>query len=288
MRAYRHADAILNVCGSQELNDDLLESRRIIMVESDPGFLQVKVDNGDAETIDYLKRHHRLFTFGENVHTPAFPVPLHEFEWLPTRQPVVTDMWATNDAPPPRAKLTTVMNWSAMASIQWRGKTYYWNKPMEFMKFVDAPICVGEALEIMTDIPDPATRELFGRNKWRVHSPEALNLSLDGYQSYIRDSKGEFTASKETYVKFHTGWFSDRSACYLAAGRPVVTQQTGFTRLYGGEAGLFAFKSMDEIVDAVAMINSDYAAQSKAARDIAKEHFGATTVLRSLLERANI
>jgi hypothetical protein len=175
-----------------------------------------------------------------------------------------------------------------MASIQWRGKTYYWNKPMELMKFVDTPIRVGETLEIMTDIPDTATRELFIRNGWRLCSPEAMNLEPDDYRAYIQSSKGEFTASKETYVKFNTGWFSDRTACYLAAGRPVITQETGFTRIYGAEAGLFGFNTMDEIVDAAAKIRADYAAQSKAATAVAKEYFEATTVLRSLLERANI
>src|SRR4051812_33576275 len=183
---YRTADAILNVCGAQELNDDLLASSRILMVESDPAFLQVKVDKGDQDTIDYLNRHHALFTFGENVGAPSFSIPSHGFEWLPSRQPVVTDLWATNRAPAANASFTTVMNWSAMASIEWRGKTYFWNKPLEFMKFVDAPVRVGERMEITTDIPDVATRELFVRNNWQLRSPEAMNLDPDEYRAYIQ------------------------------------------------------------------------------------------------------
>jgi hypothetical protein len=101
-------------------------------------------------------------------------------------------------------------------------------------------------------------------------------------------SKGEFTVAKDQYVRLNTGWFSDRSACYLAAGRPVITQQTGFTRHYGGTSGLFAFDSLGEVAEAVKMINADYAHHSRAASEIAREFFEAETVLASLLERAGI
>jgi len=104
----------------------------------------------------------------------------------------------------------------------------------------------------------------------------------------VQDSRGEFTASKQIVVAMDTGWFSDRSACYLAAGRPVITQQTGFTRLYGGERGLFAFTTMEEVVEAVQRIQADYAAHAQAAREIAREYFEAEKVLKSLLERAGL
>ena len=108
------------------------------------------------------------------------------------------------------------------------------------------------------------------------------------YRDYMRRSKGEFTVAKDQYVRFNTGWFSDRSACYLAAGRPVITQETGFTKIYGDEAGLLSFRSLGEIVDAVKMINADYAKHSTAARNLAREVFEAEKVLRSLLDRAGI
>ena len=123
---------------------------------------------------------------------------------------------------------------------------------------------------------------------WHDVSPEALSINPRHYVDYIRGSKGEFTVAKDQYVRLRTGWFSDRSACYLAAGRPVVTQQTGFTRLYGGEAGLFAFDSMADIVEAVGQINADYDRHCRAAREIAREFFEADTVLRSLLARIGI
>jgi len=108
------------------------------------------------------------------------------------------------------------------------------------------------------------------------------------YRDYIRDSKGEFTVAKDQYVRLNTGWFSDRSACYLAAGRPVITQETGFTKAYGGENGLLSFRSLEEIVEAVKNINSDYAEHSRAARALAREFFEAENVVKSILDRAGI
>jgi len=289
-RLYREADAILNVCGAQEFNEDLLESQRIIYVESDPVVEQVRVDRGVAGTIEHLRRHYRLFTFGENVGTDLFPVPLHGMRWLPTRQPIVTDFWASPAPPPTGAVFTSVANWSTAGKkdVEWGGQTYLWSKSLEFMKFVDAPVRAGESFELATNIPDPATRALFQRNNWRIVPPDEMSIHLDQYCEYVRASKGEFTVAKDQYARLNTGWFSDRSACYLAAGRPVVTQETGFTRLYGGDKGLFGFKAMDEIVEAVQRINADYAAHSRSATEIAREYFEAQKVLTSLLDRAGI
>lgn len=287
---YREADAILNICGTQEFNEDLLKSDRILYVESDPGVEQIKIDKGEKSTLDYLRRHHALFTFGENVGTPRFPVPTHGFKWLPTRQPVVTDLWRTQRAPARAAVFTSIANWSTsgLKDITWRGKKYLWSKSLEFLKFVEAPKKSGETFELATDIKDAKTRAKFERNGWRLTLPHQMSVDYWLYRDYIRRSKGEFTVAKDQYVRLRTGWFSDRSACYLAAGRPVITQETGFTRYYGGREGLLAFKSLGDIVEAVKMIKADYAKHSRAARAIAHEVFEAEKVLASLLERAGI
>lgn len=287
---YRSADAILNICGTQEFNDDLLASKRILYVESDPGVEQIKVDRGVDSTIDYLKRHHALFTFGENVGSAAFPVPLHGLKWHPTRQPVVTDLWKTDRAPPRPAVFTSVANWSTsgLKDIEWRGTNYLWSKSAEFLRFVRAPKFVDETFELATAIPDKTTRTRFLRNGWRFRPPHALSAHYKSYRQYIRQSKAEFTVAKDQYVRLNTGWFSDRSACYLAAGRPVITQETGFSRIYGGNSGLFGFRDLAEIADAVRQINCNYARHSRAAREIARAHFEAEKVLDSLLHRAGI
>src|SRR5712691_10156236 len=287
---YREADAILNICGAQEFNDDLLASDRIIYVESDPGVEQIKVDNGRRSTIDYLGRHCALFTFGENVGTKKFPVPTHGFKWHPTRQPVVIDLWKTNRSPPRAAVFTSIANWSTsrIKDITWRGRRYLWSKSREFMRFVAAPKRTGETFELATNIKDARTRGKFLRNGWRLESPLQLSVDYWLYRDYIHSSKGEFTVAKDQYVRLNTGWFSDRSACYLAAGRPVIIQETGFTKNYGGNAGLLSFRSLSEIVDAVKRINADYAKHSHAAQGIAREFFDAKKVLASLLKRAGV
>ncbi len=287
---YRDADAILNICGTQEFNDDLLKSDRIIYVESDPGVEQIKIDQGVKSTIDYLSRHHALFTFGENVGTKKFPVPGHGFKWHATRQPIVTDLWKTNRVPKPAAVFTSIANWSTsgLKDITWRGRKYLWSKSREFLRFAAAPKRAGEMFELATDIQDLCAREKFERNGWRLVSPLQMSIDYWHYRDYIQQSKGEFTAAKDQYVRLNTGWFSDRSACYLAAGRPVITQETGFTKNYGGDAGLLAFRSLGEIADAVKKINADYPKHSGAARQIAREIFEAEKVLKSLLDRAGI
>ncbi len=287
---YRGADAVLNICGTQEFNDDLLKSDRVLYVESDPGVEQIKIDNGVKSTAEYLRRHHTLFTFGENVGTKGFPVPLHGFKWHPTRQPIVTDLWKTNRAPKKAAVFTSIANWSTsgLKDITWRGEKYLWSKSREFLRFVAAPKKAGETFELATNISDPKTRKKFERNDWRLVSPLQMSVDYWLYRDYIQHSKGEFTVAKDQYVRLNTGWFSDRSACYLAAGRPVITQETGFTRNYGGDAGLLAFKSLNDIGEAAKMIRADYKKHSGAARQIAREVFEAETVLKLLLERAGI
>ena len=287
---YREADAILNVCGSHELHDDLLKSDALIYLESDPGVEQIKVDQGNATTRSYLQHYRALFTFGENIGTSNFPIPLHGLRWLPTRQPIVIDFWKEDSALSAEAIFTTIANWSThgQKDITWNGETYLWSKSDSFRHFINVPGVAGEAFEIATDIKDKSVADLFRRRGWRLRNPHELSVDWRLYQNYIRGSRGEFTVTKDQYVRLQTGWFSDRSACYLAAGRPVITQETGFSRLYGGNRGLFAFSDLREIGEAVAAIRANYKIHSKAAYEIAKEFFDAEAVLSSLLNRAGV
>src|SRR5207244_5505200 len=151
----------------------------------------------------------------------------------------------------------------------------------EFLRFAAAPKRAGEKFELATNIQDLCAREKFERNGWRLVSPLQMSIDYWHYRDYIQQSKGEFTAAKDQYVRLNTGWFSDRSACYLAAGRPVITQETGFTKNYRSRTGLLSFRSLDEIVDAVKAIKRDYRTHSRQARVLAREFFEAEKVLHS-------
>jgi len=203
---------------------------------------------------------------------------------------VVTDLWKTDRSPSNAAVFTTVANCSTsgLKDITWRGKKYLWSKSREFLRFVSAPKEARETFEMATNIDETKTRRKFEQNSWRLTSPLQMSVDYWLYRDYIQRSKGEFTVAKDQYVRLDTGWFSDRSACYLAGGRPVITQETGFTKNYGGKAGLLSFRTLDEIADALKTINADYTKHSRAARALAREVFEAETVLKSVLNRAGI
>jgi len=285
---YRDADAFLNITGAQELRDEHLQVKRRIYVESDPFASQVKVAKGDAGMIRTLAAHDTLFTFGENIGAADCGIPVEQFKWLPTRQPVLLDLWPVAE-PKADAPFNTITTWHNKGkNIEWRGDTWYWTKDREFEKFIDLPQRRPSAgFELAAGVSAPV-HELLTSNQWRLADSIGVSTSIDGYRDYIRHSRGEFTVARDQYVRPNTGWFSDRTACYLAAGRPVITQETGFSKFYGGDAGLFGFKTMDDVLAAVDAIESNYEKHSFAARAIAEEFFAAEKVVASLMRRAGL
>jgi len=286
----READALLNVCGSHEMTPELAAARCLIYVESDPGVEQIKVAKGEQKTREFLKQHDWLFTFGEWVPTPEFPVPVGDMVWHPTRQPVVVDFWA-GAGTPTRDAHTTIANWSTsgLKDIEWEGEHYLWSKSLEFLKFQSVPRLAGVPVEMACDVKPEETARGFEADGWRLVSPHGLSIGMERYRDYIRSSRGEFTVAKDQYVRLRTGWFSDRSACYLAAGRPVVTQETGFSAALGNPlAGLLGFTTVNEAVERLREVEADYARHSAAAEEIAREFFEGEKVLRALLGRVGI
>ena len=293
-RAFAEADLTLNLCGAQELHDEVLKSRCLVYVESDPGVEQIKLDKGVADTAAYLRAHRALFTFGEKVGKKGCPLPTGGLTWLPTRQPVACDLW---EAPPAKTgtplRFTTIANWETKGKdIAWKNQVYYWSKTFEFLKFSDTPRAVGKdgvEWELATDMSrDPASKELFERQGWRLVSPHGLSTDFDSYLRYIQGSSAEWTVAKDQYVRLKTGWFSDRTACYLAAGRPAITQDTSFDGAIPTGKGLFAFRSVADIRAAVEAIASDYAGQCRAAREIGREYFEAKKVVGAMIERLGV
>ena len=289
LQLYKDADAFLNVTGAQEIREEHLACRRRIYVESDPFAAQVKVAKGEQGMIATLSAHDTLFSFGENLGAPDCEVPGELFRWLPTRQPVVLELWDNPRGPDPKAAYNTITTWhNTGKNIVWRNQTWYWTKDREFEKFLELPrLRPGQGFELAAGV-DEKVKRMLAEHGWRqVHSIE-MSSDANVYRNYIQSARGEFTVARDQYVRPSTGWFSDRSACYLAAGRPVITQETGFSKFLPTGKGLFGFKTMDDILRAVDAIEADYEGNCRAAREIAAEHFAAEKVVGSLMQRAGL
>jgi hypothetical protein len=288
----RRADALVNLTGATLLRDEHLRVPVRIYLETDPVLPQVEVAQGRPFTIDLLAAHTHHFTYGENFGAPDCGVPVERFRYYPTRQPVVLDWWADGDralGEPAHGRFTTIASWQQDGKdLEWNGETYTWSKHHEFLKFLDLPRLTGRPLELALACGDGEAIALLESNGWRVVDALALSTDIAPYRDYILGSAGEFTVAKDQNIRLRSGWFSDRSACYLAAGRPVITQDTGFGNVLPIGRGLFAFRTMEHVLDALDQINVDYEGHSAAARAIAKEFFAAERVLASLLEDAGL
>ena len=284
---YRTADAFLNVTGAQEIRDEHLQCPRRIYVESDPFASQVNVANGDVAVIAALDAHDTHFTFGENIGQPDCTIPVGRYSWLPTRQPVVMDLWRRG-APLDDAPYTTITTWhNTGKDVEYRGQRYYWTKDREFERFIDLPLRRRAAFELAVGVDD-AVRTRLEDHGWRLRRSIDLSASVEHYRGYIQSSRAEFTVARDQYVRPRTGWFSDRTACYLAAGRPVITEDTGFGKFIPTGRGLFGFTTMDDVLAAIDAIESDYSAHCRAAGEIADEYFAAERVVGSLMSRAGL
>jgi hypothetical protein len=259
-----------------------------VYLGTDPVAHEIGFANGNADALEIIEAHDDFATYGENIGTAASPIPPLPSLRARTRQPVLLDLWEAG--PPQKEEFTTVCNWKQGGSVDFEGETYYWSKDREFLKFLDLPKRTGAVIELALggDSNTPEVRQLLRSNCWRVIDANPLTTDPWTYRDYVRASRGEFTVAKDQNVRLCSGWFSERSACYLAAGRPVITQDTGFGTLLPTGDGLFAFNTTDEAVAAFDAVRSDYGRHSRAAREIAAEYFRAETVLKRLLEDLSV
>ncbi|MET0555667.1 MAG: hypothetical protein ABW221_21695 [Vicinamibacteria bacterium] len=285
VQLYRDCDALLNVCGATVLNEDHLRARRRVYVETDPVTNQLELANGVAKTRAVLDAHDLVVTYGENYGAPDCGVPLDGTRYLKTRQPIDLDLWpASFDAA--AESYSTIGNWKQNGhDVTWNGQTYAWSKHHEFLKFVDLPrLRPQQRFELCLNVDDAADRALLQDRGWRLSSPLQMSLEPFGYQEFFRRSRAEWTVAKDQNVRLRSGWFSERDACYLASGKPVIAQSTGFEHYLPAGEGLFAFRTMDDVLAAVDTIESDYARACRAARAVAEESLEATRVCRRFLE----
>jgi len=286
---YGAADLIINLHGGTTPLSEHADTGRLIYLETDPVQLQVELQDNNQQTLAFLEPHVAFFTFGENYGQPDCKLPKTDrFEFKPTRQPVVVDFWEARGNG--NAELfTTVGNWrQRWRDVRLGGETYRWSKHLEFSKFIDLPQSSGARFELALGRFEPEDQRMLEAAGWQVRNAPSFTMDIDAYRDYVARSRGEFTVAKDQNVRLRSGWFSDRSATYLAAGRPVITQETGFSNVLPVGEGLFAFSTMDEIVAAVDDVNSDYQRHCRAASQIARDYFNYDVVLSHLLREVGL
>ena len=300
-----NADLVFNVSGATRIKKEGLKTGRLVYYGTDPVYHEIRYAQGVQDTVKIVDEHDDIVTYGENIGNPDCPIPALPRLRSKTRQPVLTDLWKNGE--PLKKEFTTVGNWKQGGrDIEFNGETYYWSKHHEFLKFIDLPKRIDQPLEFACNLAKPENikhgtgtkvptygivsgeYDLLTSNGWKLVDAPAFTTDPWPYREYIMSSRGEFSFAKDQNIRLRSGWFSERSACYLAAGRPVITQDTGFGISLPTGEGLFAFNTMEDIITAFDAVNSDYNKHSRAARDIAETYFKAETVLAKLLKELGV
>lgn len=288
-RIAAEADLFLNVSGGTLLRDAYMPSPLKVLIDTDPGWNHfVNYPNWDASPgwlgTHGWRGHDRFFTYAERIGADGCALPALGVDWVPTRPPVVLDQWRPA---PPGERWTTVMSWNSFGrSIEHEGRVYGAKEP-EFARVEALPGHVSAALEVAVGGHE-APAERWRDAGWSVVDSHDVSRTPDEYRGYIQGSRGEFSVAKNVYAATRSGWFSCRSTCYLAAGRPVVTQDTGFSDFIPTGEGLFAFSTIEQAAAAINAVERDYARHQRAAREIAREHFAHDRVLSALLRAVGL
>jgi hypothetical protein len=268
--------------------DEFFECKKRIFVDTDPGFTQFKMSqsqlnscSGYASPYDF----HHHFTYGTRIGKDDCPIPTHGITWLPTRPPIVLEL-----LPPvftPEAQyFTTVMGWNSRKAVVYEG-VEYGQKDVEFMRVINLPQILGNIFEIAVggaNVPSKVIEEA----GWRIANPREITRTPWAYRNYIAQSRGEFSVAVNLEVKTRSGWFSDRTAAYLASGKPAIVQDTGFSENLPTGQGLFAFQNLDDVINAVEILEKDYKRHCEKARRIAEEFFDSDKVLGTLLQECDL
>jgi glycosyltransferase involved in cell wall biosynthesis len=295
------SDLLINISGTLEKPNEYRQIPRLIYIDTDPVITQVKMAMGKKDFIDLVEIHDLHFSFGESLSTDN---NFNGINWLPTRQPIFLDEWPST--PRKREQYTTVMSWTSYEPLNFAGQIFG-QKDIEFKRFlklaeqvapVELEVALGrtqhqewqdedlkvapEIVELVGNTTDWSPADLLRKAGWHVVDSFETCGNLDSYRNYIHSSKGEWSVAKNAYVKGQPGWFSERSACYLASGKPVIVQETGFGKFIPTGEGVLSFSNIEEAVNAIDKVESGYDRHSSAARDIAVEYFDSDKVLTNL------
>jgi hypothetical protein len=290
VRFCRETDLFLHVSASCWMRDEYLAAARVAFLDSDPVYTQASVPayldrtaaQEERSRIEMLRRHDVFFTFGENVGASDCSVPSELFDWVPTRQPLVLDRFSAKPASARRRACTTVASWEPTEDGPTVNGVTYAGKSTEFERFIDLPARSPLPLELAISGRPPLER--LRRSGWRLRDGFEVSYDPWVYLDYLASSTAEFSVAKNAYVAARTGWFSTRTACYLALGVPAVVQDTGL-RIPAGE-GLLTFTTLDEAADAIERVAREPDRHARAARELAREYFDSNRVLEELVDRA--
>jgi hypothetical protein len=278
----RTADLVLNVSGVNPLRPWCLDVPARALLDTDPVFTQLR-HLEDPAARQLAEQHTAFLSFGENFERPGCAIPDDGFPWQPTRQPVVLDAWPVTPGPA-QGKFTTVMLWNCYPPRVYRGQRFGL-KSDSFGPYWDLPRRAGPVFELAVGSAS-APREALLNHGWALRNPLEAASDPWAFQDYVRQSKAEFTVAKHGYVVSRSGWFSERSAGYLASGRPVVVQDTGFADWLPTGRGVLMFRTPDEARASVESVDRSYPDHCREARALAEEYFDARKVLPPLLEKA--
>src|SRR5438445_3217506 len=285
-------DLFLNLSGSCWLREPYRAARVKAYVDTDPCYSQARiaaVDAGVADestqfSVDLMRRHDVFFTNGEHVGAPDCLIPTCGIRWHPTRQPIVLANWPVRAAPD--GPFTTVMSWKIEPTPPSLGGRVYGGKDVEFERFMDLPSCTPETLEVALSGAAPGERIVAAG--WRLRDARGVSATMAAYRDYLLASRGECSIAKNAYVALRSGWFSTRTAAYLACGKPAVVQETGWSAHVRPGPGRHACTTAEEAVAALAAIRADYARACRQAREVAEAHFRAEDVCARLLADAGL
>jgi hypothetical protein len=290
----RRATVFINISTTCQLREEYAKIPIKVLIDSDPLYTQADIPDYVAgtigekarEAIEKMRCYDAHFSFGEHIGKDFCAVPSQIFTWRPTRQPVVLDCWWP--APPPgRDVFTTVLSWQPVEKGPVVNGIQYGGKNLEFEKFIELPQRTRAVLELALGGGRPP-RERLAACGWQLLDGYSMSATAEKYRAYIQQSMAEFSMAKNAYVATRSGWFSCRSACYLASGRPVVVQDTGFSDFIPVGEGILAFSTIDEAADGIEKVRADWARHSRAGRRLAAEYFDSGRVLGSMLRELGL
>jgi hypothetical protein len=280
----KRADLLICVSGVTPLRPERPRPRRTMVIDTDPVFTQLRMGES-REFLDYYRSFDHIATFAMRIGQADCPLPTHGLNWIPTRQPIAPRHWPVSEST--SRTFTTIGKWEhGGRDVKYLDKVYRSSKSHEWVKLIDLPSRVSWQMELAMQAMPAEVHQRFTERGWSLVDPEPASISPQAFARYIQDSAGEFTVAKEIYAGLPSGWFSDRSAAFLASGRPVVTQESGFGRWLPTGEGLFGFSTPHEAAGALQTIALDYPRHARGARRIAEEFFDARAVLAELLQRA--